>query len=252
MHRRLNTRYLVGLLAVISVAGLGVHFLHAFQVKCNASSLLNQAVKAADQRQLDQSARYLARYLVCNPNDNEARIKYGLLLESLAASQATRREALAVLEEALVRDPGVGRIGNPFYRGEVRFRIARLEMELGQFQEAKKHLEALLAASPNDAELHDLLGQCHHANKECTKAADSFALALALAPRKIDTHVRLAGLLRHQLDQPRQADRVMDNMVVANKQSYEAYLARARYRRENGLFSEASAGCQACSPDGPR
>src|SRR5262249_10193964 len=95
--------------------------------------------------------------------------------------------------------------------------------------EARGHLEVLQKAFPQDGEIDHLLGQCHEADGQYAKAADCFARAVRLDPSRVPSYVALAALLRFRLDDPRQADDVMDRLVKANAASAPAYVARARY-----------------------
>jgi len=63
MRKQLNVKLLGYFLATTALVSVGVHFLHAHQVRRNASSLLSQASRAEEQGQLDQAAEYLDRYL---------------------------------------------------------------------------------------------------------------------------------------------------------------------------------------------
>src|SRR6516162_4894421 len=58
-----NFKFLVCLLAGTALAAIGVHFLHAFQVKRNAGALLHQADQAEKEGNLRRAADYLIQYL---------------------------------------------------------------------------------------------------------------------------------------------------------------------------------------------
>src|SRR5262249_23675296 len=100
--------------------------------------------------------------------------------------------------------------------------------------DARPHLVALLESSPNDGELEHLLGVCDEAGKTYAKAAEWFARAVRHAPQKVDSYLRLAALLRGGLGKPKEAAKVLDQMVAANGSSFRAYLERARFRKETG------------------
>ncbi len=66
--------------------------------------------------------------------------------------------------------------------------------------------------------------------------------AVAHAPHQIEGFLRLARLLRGPLNEPEQADRVMDRrartrdgLIARNPESFRAFLERAGYRKQNGL-----------------
>src|SRR5437763_1617189 len=78
---------------------------HAVQVRRHARNLAGQALQAEEEGRLDRAARYWSRCLTFAPQDSEALVHYGLALGRLAHSPRTRSHALAILREALVRDP---------------------------------------------------------------------------------------------------------------------------------------------------
>src|SRR5207302_4956931 len=102
----------------------------------------------------DQELRYLGQYLRYDPEDNDVRVRYALLLASRPkAPRADLDKALTRLEEVLHRDPE---------RHDVRRKVAELAMRLGRLGSAVEQLKKLLdEVSPQDAELEGLLGQCY-------------------------------------------------------------------------------------------
>jgi tetratricopeptide (TPR) repeat protein len=139
--------------------------------------------------------------------------------------------ALSALRQALAREPACV---------EVRRRLVKVAMELGQFGEARQHLRALLRAAPGQAELEEMLARCAAAEGDFAQATDALERAACHAPERIDIQVRLAELLRDRLDQPERADRVLGAMVKYNAASAAAYLARARYRIVAGAADAAA------------
>ena len=106
--------------------------------------------------------------------------------------------------------------------------------------DAIRHLEYLLNLSPNDAELQHRLGWCQEANGEYEASAESLQRAIAAAPDHINSYILLAELLGRRLKQPREAQTVMDAMVAANPNSWQAYLARARFYYGKGMIDAAA------------
>src|SRR5437588_6422288 len=170
IRRTINLRFFAALFLVLVAITAGAHFLHAFQVRRNASAILDQANAARDDKNVDQELRYLGQYLRYNPEDNDVRVRYALLLASHPkATRADLDKALTRLEEALHRDPE---------RYDVRRKIAELAMRLGRLESAVEQLKKLLdEISPQDAELEGLLGQCYEAKQEFALANESFAKA---------------------------------------------------------------------------
>src|SRR5207237_6464921 len=81
MRKKLNVKFLGALAGAAAVLGVGVHGLHAYQVRRNASDLLGQATRAEQQGQPEQAAEELGRYLGLVPGDTDALARYGLLLD---------------------------------------------------------------------------------------------------------------------------------------------------------------------------
>src|SRR5438045_9787909 len=116
-NRTVNLRFFAYLLLAAVAMATGVHFLHAFQVSRNARALLDQANVAKEEDSREDELRYLSQYLGYAPDDNDARERYGILLdETPGAAPATRLKAFLVLEEVVRRDPG---------RHELRRRVVR-------------------------------------------------------------------------------------------------------------------------------
>src|SRR5262249_22706277 len=125
------------------------------------------------------------------------------------------------------------------HRDELRRRIARLYLELGRYEEARKTLETLLQSAPNDGELHHLLASCLEALGMYGEAADGYEKAIEQAPSHVESYAALADLLRNLLDRPHQADQVLERLVAHNNRTARAYLIRARFQTESGLLAEA-------------
>jgi len=105
--RKLNVKlFLVLTGASILLAG-GVVLCHYLQSGRIAGALLVQAERAEKQSRLDQSVKFLSRYLEFVPEDLEQRARLGRLLasEQLADTPKMRWRAFFVLEDVLRRDP---------------------------------------------------------------------------------------------------------------------------------------------------
>jgi tetratricopeptide (TPR) repeat protein len=244
MRRTLNIKFLIILLVAAALLGGGVYLVHGYQEKRNAGALLRRAEQAERKGDREEAEKYLSRYLAYRPDDGEALSRYGLILAGRADTGQGRQRALFVLERALVHAPG---------RDDVRREAAKLAMrpELSRFQDARGHLEALLKTRADDGELELQLGECHEtlgrtgkpdeARKEYLQAQAFYEKAVAHAPHQVDGFVRLARLLRGLLNEPDQADRVMDaregkdGLIAKNPESFRAFLERAGYRKQSGL-----------------
>src|SRR5262245_12328349 len=166
--RRINGRLLVVLLLALVASGVGVHFLHAYQVKRNAHALLEQANAADRESDPQKLLRYLGQYLVFVPGDDEAMTRYGLALDEHGRTARERQRAYFLLEQAMLREPG---------RDDIRRRLVTRAMSLGLYPAALGHLEVLLQRTPKvqrtpkDGELEYLAGCCELGSKRYKEAA---------------------------------------------------------------------------------
>jgi tetratricopeptide (TPR) repeat protein len=269
-RRRLNAKRLACLLIPAALLAAGVHWLHASQVQGSARGLLWQAERAEARDDLPTAARYLSRYLVFVPEDDEALAKYALQLDRLARTNWERSQALLLLEQVLRRTPE---------RRQVRRRLVRLAMSLGRFADARAHLLTLLRAEPRSGELEWLLGECEQANGRFAHAEEWYRKAMRHAPGRRDSYLRLAELLHARPELaaragkrrpelaavlaaapqagfpaglpwtalilgdrrrwPHPAEVVINNLVAANPRSFQAHLARAGYRQQFHLAGAA-------------
>jgi tetratricopeptide (TPR) repeat protein len=235
MKTKVNIKLLAFLLGGAVLFAVGVHFLHGFQERRNASALLKQAERAEADGQNEQAVKHLRTYLGFVPDDTAALARYGLLLERLARSPGGRSQALLVLEQVLRRQPE---------RNDIRQKLIDLAMhpQIARYGDARAHLELLLRGSgANDGTLEHQLGLCHEAAGDFREAADWYEKSLKHEPQEIDAYLHLAHLYRRRLDKPQRADQVMDQLIVNNGQSFQAFLARGRYHLEQGHSEEAAA-----------
>jgi tetratricopeptide (TPR) repeat protein len=242
----LNFKLLIGLLVATAILGAGIYLVHGFQDQRLAAALLKQAERAEQKGDLEKREKYLSRYLAYRPDDADALAKYVLLLDKRDTAGKDRLRVLLALEESLRRAPDPD---DALHR-EVRRRAADLDLTpgLGRYREARAHLEILLKAAPDDAELELRLGRCLEMEAQTGKSSESeaqyrrarawYKKAVAHDPGGIEAPVRLAELLRGAFHDPGEADRTMDRMVAGDtksprpaQQQAQAHLARARYRK---------------------
>src|SRR5262249_52953084 len=138
--------------------------------------------------------------------------------------------ALEKLEQVAIREPE---------RLDSRRLLIKVAVELGRSRVAREHLAVLLKALPGDGELPLLLGRACETEEKYPEAAAAYARAVELAPHQRDSYLRLAALLRDHPDRVRSAvpdltaDGVLDKLVAANAQTYQAYLARWTHRKKS-------------------
>lgn len=223
-RKKLNYRFIACMLIGTAVFGVGVHFVHGYQIKRNAIILLHQADQAKEQKDYAQEIQHLALYLGFEPDKTEARIRYGEALHEQAKQVGSRRGLRAAffqLDTVLRREP---------QRSDVRRRQVDIAMSVGLFSDALAHIQRLYKDAPKDAELEQKMGLCHERLGRFPEAVRDYEKAIEHSPEQIENYVRLALVSRERLEKIEKADLAMDKMVEANPKSFQAYLARAQYR----------------------
>jgi tetratricopeptide (TPR) repeat protein len=240
MRRYIDFKFVACVLVGLVALGVGVHFLHAFQLSRSQTLLLKQAERAeseedpakADYR---KAAHHLQRYLGYRPDDTDALTRLGTVLDKAAKQSNSERDKAAaykVLDQVVRRDPG---------RSETRRRAAELAMHFGEYAHAKNLLEPLVdqarTEKRKDGGLWLMEGICEVAAKNYKAAEDWLILSKKQAPNNLESYVKLAAL--YQLhgkelghDSTRAADAVVDEMVENNPKSQRALLNQALYYKQ--------------------
>jgi tetratricopeptide (TPR) repeat protein len=231
----MNYRGLALILVIVTLLGTGSHFLRGFQVRRNASALLAHADRAEEEASepgIDRAARgekrqesleYLQRYLGFVPGNADVRARAALLQTDLARSYRERAAARDALELALQKAPE---------RIDLRRKAIEINRTLGLPTEARVHLADLVRVFPKDAALAEQLGEVEEADKRYTQAAREYARATELDPQRVSSYVARAYVLRRHLNDPEQADEVIEEMLRVAGKRPEAQLARVRYHKE--------------------
>ena len=139
--------------------------------------------------------------------------------------------AMNVMDRILSQDPD---------NLEILRRSMKLNYQRQRFTDSLNRAQELLEIKPDDAEAPKYVGLCKDFENKYTEAAESYRLSIKNAPQDPETYALLADLLKDQLDQPEEADKVMDEMVAANDQTALAYLARAYYLLDLDRTDQAS------------
>lgn len=221
MKTRVNWRLVLGTVAILAVAGVCVHVLHAVQLRRNAGSLREQAIQAVEDGKPDRAARFFSAYLDLVPEDLATQAEYADALQKVG-TQSARLRSVAVLDRVLKKQPE---------RHDLRRRLIATAVELNQPVVARTHLEALLQAHPDDGEAEYYLGRLDEDARNYRTAAEWYEKAATHRPDLIEAQSRLAFLLRRHLEQPEKGDEVIDRMVATHDRNWQAYFERGRYRR---------------------
>src|SRR5262245_12438603 len=105
--RKLNLFFVLSLVMVLTVLGVGIHFVHAYQVRRNASDLKERARRAEADKDLEKAADALKRYLSIKRQDGPAWAWYARVMDELIPEGRGRKQVYQVYlvhEEALQYD----------------------------------------------------------------------------------------------------------------------------------------------------
>jgi tetratricopeptide (TPR) repeat protein len=225
MRRQLNLKALLILLLSVVVLGVAAFSLHAYQMRRNAHSLQEQSQREEEEGHLDKALRYLEAYLRMRPSDTEAWERYGLLVSRSPERLADPQGVFMALERVLWRAPA---------RHDLRRKVVEIALTAAPYRpnDALKHLDLLAGSFPNDPQLCEQRGQAEEQLKNFEKAAQAYAQAVRLDPKRIDWFLKRAQLLQRHLRNAEAADEVIKEMMKANQDSLQAKLAKVRYQKE--------------------
>ncbi|MFL5240814.1 MAG: tetratricopeptide repeat protein [Gemmataceae bacterium] len=223
MREKLNVKAAIILLSSLAVMGGSYFAAHAYQTTRNMDALLGSADLAEKQNRPDRAAKFLGLYLNGTPDDLENRIRYAQLLDRLAQTPRARQRLIPLFEQILVRDP---------QRPAIRRRLADLQIEARQIDDALITLRELCQDFPEDGEIEFLMARCFEARKDFPEAADWYIKSAEHSPKRIDTYLRLARVLTKNMSMADEAWGWLQKMVDANPNSFQVYLARARFGKD--------------------
>jgi tetratricopeptide (TPR) repeat protein len=246
MQGRFRWKAILFLILGLAVFGTAWFFLQRFQISSIHSRFLDQVARAEETGNTERAARFLKQYLSVKRDDVDARARYGVLIEQLAASPQALAGALGVYEGVLEQDPS---------RREIRLRAAKLHKALGGtkgINKALEHLGVLYQADPSDPEVNLLLGQCKWGKKQLEKdaldkvgeqkllseAEGHFKKSIDKGPHNLEAYSWYARLLRdeqivrdlNKKSHPREAADVLGSLIKANPQEERAFLIRSQFR----------------------
>lgn len=238
--RKLNLKLLLWLLVGV-VLTAGVAFgVHELQVSRSAHVLLARANEAYDEERWSEALELFSKYHGFVPKGSgDSVAKVGLLqADARRYPQAARN-----LEIALAESPD---------REDIRHRLVEVQLALGRFSDARRHLGPMTSAAEKAREkaikdgdtvelarieeernkLYKWLAQCQIASADYEGAVGSFDKICEAAPTQLDTWMDLAVLYStdKMLNDLGQAMKVLDEMVTVNPESCRAYAIRGTQR----------------------
>lgn len=238
--RRLNLIFIAVLLTTVAVLGVGMHFLHRFQVQRNASSLLVRARSAEAARDLGKAEDLLRLYLNLQREDGPTWEWYARIVDERAPESRGYERVFLIHEQALGHNEG---------NLKLERKCADLALELERYSDAKRHVTNLLEAIPKDsqdhsiiaemAELEDMMGQCEQGSLKPEQAEEWYRRSIKRDPSRLAGYQHLSSLLRSHRKET-DADKVVEAMIAANPESGQAIITRWRYRRSYGLEADVN------------
>jgi tetratricopeptide (TPR) repeat protein len=218
--RKINVR-LLGILLLGSVVSGGLLYgMHEFQVRRNASVLLNEARSAKDRKDYRESIDFYERYIALIPASDTTPVAE---LAALQFDVGRLGQAFRNFEAVLRQDP---------HRSDIRRKLVDVALRMRREADARQHVDVLLAENPEDAELYDTLARCQIAAKEDEAAASSLERALQKDPKRLASYSRLASLLSGPLKNKSKALAILDDMVAKNSDDFHAYVLRGTHQLE--------------------
>ena len=160
MKRKLNLKLVLSVLGGLLIVGVGVHFLHGYQLGQNAGRLLERADKAREAKELGKAEFYYEQYLSFVPNDADTVQKLAELIDARAETVGERIRAVLLTEQVLRLKPN---------EDALRVRLVQHLITLERLPEAIDNLRKLekTAKTANDrADVLHMLGWCLEAKKD--------------------------------------------------------------------------------------
>lgn len=238
MRRVLNIRVLLLLILIISCLGVGVFFFHKWQMKRQIEIYLRKAEQAVAVKEPQKAREYFERYLLLQPNNTDALNRYAFLLDDSATSFAEKSRAYLTLERAL-RQYSNQKNNNEMIPPELYRRAASRAFDLKRFRDALIHLEPLLKVTPQAIELQQMQADCKFALGQYDEAKKDFEKILATSTQQINSYKALAEI--HLIKQQNEeAEACLKQMVELNPKSLEARLVLIKFYRERGRLDDAA------------
>lgn len=239
MRWTLSVRWLVGTLVIVALVAPGLYALNAYQVRRNASALLERAKVHEDKEEWLLAAQDVHRYLQLCPDEPAATIRRARDFDKGSLPGRDKVRAAQLYAAAMVLAP---------HDDDLRTRHMELLLETGDPADsaaALKEAETLLPKAPAAASRVRALALHQQRRSRGTPDLDdvvsAYQTALAAQPGNDVLAIGLAMIYRREmrptgkldraaLDQ--RADDVMDAMVVASQDRAAAFFARFAYRSE--------------------
>jgi tetratricopeptide (TPR) repeat protein len=224
------------LIAVLGVVGGASFYTQQVRVAKTASVELKKADDAEEEGNFTRAEELYRLHLKVFPDDVDVQLKYANAILKGDGSLKRNEQAFQIYQNVLRRSPS---------RDDVRRRLMELKIDSKHFvsrgpqdEGADADLKILLGRKDRerDGDLWFWSGRCQEEGNNPKEAVSSYQKAIEYkATKRIEAYERCASLLRDKLDQPAEADRLIKSMVEDDRENYQVYLERGRYR-----FSQAA------------
>jgi tetratricopeptide (TPR) repeat protein len=240
--KRLNLKLLIILLVTASVLAGSAYGVWRWQMKRNARNFLVWAEEQKQKGNLDEELNFLRRYLLLEPDDVKVQTQYALRLADAVEKQASARLYQLAIENLnkSLRSEGLSKQD----RRDARERLGTLYMRGGRADDAIQQLSRLLKEEPTNSQLEKKLSECELAKGNDKRAEELLRSAIEHKPDDVNLYERLAAVYQQRYKQPEEANKILDQMVEANPQNWEAYLKRYQYRVGQGVTDAVRADIQ--------
>ncbi|MBX3427806.1 MAG: tetratricopeptide repeat protein [Pirellulales bacterium] len=233
---RVNYPLLFGLVALVVVAAPSLYFLWRYQISRNADRLQTRAEEAMKEDDLLAALENMARYVALRPDDIDAqRAASKIALDAMNTRNATNE---ALITAYSVLQEGVAKTGD----NEIRRRLIDVLPKFGYFSRAIVEIDELIRSGSKEQKLYTLKAQCLAAVRDLPAMealiasaigydakTDEFDLKKAAAPNEPMLYFLMAQDMKFRGEKPELADRVMEQLIIANPDSAEAYIYRQQY-----------------------
>ncbi|MEW4569395.1 tetratricopeptide repeat protein [Tautonia sp. JC769] len=246
--QRVNFKALIGTVVVLLVLVIGGVFAAGIFRERVRSELVRQAETLLEKDRPQMAMRHLERYLKKHPDDVEMLDRYTRLLSEAVLERGDRSRAAGAISqnERLLRlDPeglaeGSDRQQNRKWLAELYIRrsggqgaTAERTVAGNFFTNAETVIDDLIVRGADDAETYRLLGLARDGiagtNRPVTPAIEAYKQALARDPTDVVSVERLALLYRDRLDEPEEAESLIDELVRNAPDSVEAWIVRYNF-----------------------
>ncbi|CAN5155844.1 hypothetical protein BH11PLA2_BH11PLA2_42250 [soil metagenome] len=232
---KLNVRFLIKLLVLVTVVGVGVYFAHRFQEHRLTSRYLVQANNARDEGKPGSELNYLRQYIQLNPTDNNTRVRYGQVMARYSRKPAQILEAYLMLQKSLQYDPNLP--------AELRLQCVKLALrpDVNLPGEARRELETLFKTDPDNSDYEALYADALIRTGEYPQAEEFLTKSINRSKNKIESYTRLAWVKRERnRASGESADLLMRQMLEQpdNEKNPHAWLRAAGYYRTYGPAKE--------------